>query len=274
MNFTIYLGHQKEEMRLVLKYYIMKKVLPFIALFFISGLAMAQSDGYKWALFSEIAPYANATPAMHEDNFYSHNISWRNRVGFHAGKNTILGFMGSYRAYENLENRTFENMIETGKFGIGYNYRFQTRNSLLGGGVFATQLFPIGKKIAFQLNYYALIEQGTGEVNRIHESISFIGGIPRLVPPILMPDSYDYRERNINTGLDIGLSYYLQSNLAIQGNVRLIQLENFNFKPSETNRFGEESSHNLNINQKGTRFNHLFNMPVAHIGISYHFGRR
>ncbi|WP_143961128.1 hypothetical protein [Litoribacter populi] len=255
----------------------MKKIIPLFVLFLLTGLAKGQSDEYKWAVFSEITPYANATPAMHENNFYSHNISWRNRIGILAGENTIIGLIGSYRSYEHLENKAFINMWEndgSGELGTGYNYRFQTRNNLLGAGVFVTQLFPLGRKFELQLNYYALVEQGTGEVNRVHESTYGIGWRWRLVPDTMAPDRYEYQERNLNTGLDIGLSYYLRSNIAIQGNVRLIQLENYNFRTSDTNRFREESEHDLDLNQKGTRFNHLINMPVAHIGVSYHFGSR
>ncbi|MBS9525283.1 hypothetical protein KI659_14790 [Litoribacter alkaliphilus] len=254
----------------------MKKFIPLLFLFLSSGLAFGQSDEFKWAVFSEIAPYANATPAMHENNFYSHNISWRNRVGILAGENTIIGLLGSYRSYEYLENKTFVNEIDPTNprgIGVGYDYRFQTQNNLLGAGVFATQLIPLGKKLELQLNYYAMVEQGKGEVNRINESIYGIG-ISIFIIDLLPPVNYEYRERNLNTGFDIGLSYYLRNNLALQGNLRLVQLENFNFRSNGAQMFPETEDHNLNLNQNGSRFNYLINMPVAHFGISYHLGSR
>ncbi len=230
-------------------------------------IALGQDEwAGRWLLFSELSPTSrtNAYKKLPQAQNAS-SWEWRNRFGKMVTPNWALGVSAGVRTYNTTEQVSVENN------NFRSDYMAEVSNTLWQGGIFATRFFQLTSRLDLQVTPYATYEQGRGsyEVELIDFNcpVCFAPGANfRLIQDNKILDR-EVRERNFYAGLDLGLSYALNSSLALQGSVNMFQYETHrSFFPPGMLLNPERSSYRP-VHQQGDGFSSVFTRPIMHFGL-------
>jgi len=254
----------------------MKKLL--LALLFVWCLPIinvhGQAAGSGWILFSELSPTPrNGKNRVLPNAINNFNLEWRNRVGKMVNSQTAMGIIGSYRSYSHFEPLTF---VLDQSFS-SYSYDYKVRNDLWGAGAFMTRFIQIHPRVQLQATLFGLYESGSGNYNMVLQGFNcpscFTSGINSNMRTGDI-ENLAFRERNIFGGLDLGISYSLNTRIGLLAGINLIQYENYFI--SDGNRISPSLSSSAlyrQIDRQGDTFTSVFDRPILHLGMMIGIGK-
>lgn len=248
----------------------MKKLLFIILLIWFWPVITASGQSVKseWVLFSELSPTSrsgeNKILPNSKDNFH---IEYRNRIGKMVSANTAIGLIINYRHYNNSEPviYTLENSNSS------YSYDYNVKNNLWGTGAFITRFAQLNNRIKIHASLYGLYELGNGNYNMTLKGYDC---------PSCFTDGFNFggrtgdienitiKERNFFAGLDMGISYSINSAISLLTGINLVQFENYSI--SDGNRISptlNSSALYRQVDVQGNTFTTVFNRPIIHLGM-------
>ncbi len=225
-------------------------------------------NAQNWMWTSEISPTSRMRNQYVLSEANSHfNLDWRNRFGKEIGNQLILGVQGNIRRYKNSESFIYS---PSGSENYISGYDLSLSNTLWGVGPFITKKISLSEKFILLTTLFASMEQGTGGYNVTWESFS----CPVCVnsSTVVKFPSYigyeKFREHNLISGLEVGISYSLTSRLALLANFNILQFENFSRKVTGETAEEELEPHlKRNNYDKGSGFTHFLERPIVYLGI-------
>ncbi|WP_186755982.1 hypothetical protein [Echinicola salinicaeni] len=244
----------------------MKKLLltfMLVCLFAFDMLAQAP----QWTFSTGFSPISRSWKnRVMENPYHNTNWEWMNRGGIMVNDRVAVGIMGMIRSQDVQEMATYHY-----DYGATADYKFETDNLLWGTGPFISKFFRLGERIELQTTVFGLFEQGKGDfttdyVRLVCPSCNESGIENMVTPQYGEIERLEYRERNLYAGLELGLNYFLVERVAVQGNLTLLQYENYDNKIVGGKNSVGPIPVERNVEQSGSDFIFFTDRPVFHLG--------
>jgi len=245
----------------------MKKLLltfTLVCLFAFHVLAQAP----QWTFSTGFSPISRSDNSrVLENPYHKTNWEWMNRGGIMVNDRTIVGIMGMIRSYNVQEMASYHY-----DYGATEDYKFETDNLLWGTGPFITKYFSLGDRFEFQTTAFGLFEQGKGDFTTDYVRLVCPNCNESAIENYVAPqygeiERLEYRERNLYAGLELGLNYFLVERIAVQGNLTLLQYENYDNKIVDGEKLENPIPVERNVEPSGSDFIFFTDRPVFHLGV-------